>query len=410
MLSTETKSRKQIRTISCDPGTVHFGVCHLAFYGFDYTQDEESKEWTKIPNFEILNWELWDLKRKISYGYDEERHCMVRNRYGSPSQGKPVEGIMNLAENLTEFIGTKEWVIESYTSTFYDNGETDVFPAVVTELQCGQIKNFEWDVFLVSHIFPWAIKSIHHTRNETREVISRARKYGFSNDGELTYDQRKAKAEEVTRALLKIVGMQKWITFLNALKAARKLDVPGKVPQAHDCADAFLLGLQYCIQEYEELEKKQPYSQDKEVPVIYKNIEITICDDSDDDEEDMKNVRKKQKKNPVIKLPGRESPSLVKLSDEMSEMFESMDKASKLKRKKSIKRKRDVIDEDEDDLSDEEVSIKKARKKPVKKKDNITDAVPIVKPKLPAKPRKKAEPKQKKMDVAKKYKQLQFVC
>lgn len=366
----------------------------MVFYGFDYKKDESDGQWVKIPKFDILNLELWDFKRTITYGYNEEKHCMVRNRYGAPNQNRPVDDMMHISENVAKFIGTKDWLFESYRSTFFNNGESDVFPAIVTELQCGQIKNHEYDVLLVSHILPWSIRAVDHTRNKTREIVSRARKYGIASDGKLTYNERKAKSEEVGRALLKIVGLTKWTIFINALKAARKLDTPGKTPQVHDVFDSLLLGLYYCIEKYEELEKQVPMLQTNDVPEISRNIEITICDESDEDDRKLTKVPIENDKRSMI--------SLTTLSDNLTAAFEKMDKKPKVT-KKTTKRKRDFIDDD--DLSEEaEKSVKKARKNVVKKTETV-----ILKPKATAKPRKKAEPKEKKIPAAKKYKQLAFV-
>lgn len=336
--------RREIQCISTDPGLVNHGICRLAFYGFEYKQNDEN-EWIKIPQFDILHWELIDLKRGISYSYNHEKNCITRAYFGTNKNTVATEDFLVIADNLTKFISSKDWLYEEYHSTFFNQGETPVLPSIVTELQAGHVMNKEkgndasskWDVVMVSHILPWAIRTVDQRNGKQRELISKGRKYGIPSDGTLTYAQRKAKADEVCRELLKLTGKQKELNFLSALKAARKRDIPNKTPQSHDTAESMLLGLEWCQNKYEELENQMMMNDHNEVWFKQcKRLEITI---EDDDEPKMINI--------------------IDLSEKMNKAFERMDKAKK-------KRKRDLYDEDE-----------KPIKKPRKKRDNAKDAFTV---------------------------------
>lgn len=329
---------KQVQCIGTDPGLVHHGICRLAFFGFAMIKDDDGG-WTKMPQFKILNWELWDLKRTLSYHAHPTNHTIVRNKYNALNDNKACDDILHMCGNVSHFVSSKEWLFETYRSPLHDDGGSDVLPPLVTELQCGQIKNHEWDVFLVSHVLPWCVKTVDHTKGlHDREILSRARKYGMMNDGELTYNERKAKSEEITRALLKMAKMQYWINFLNGAGAARRRDIPGKTPQVHDLCDAFLLALQSAIQMYEELEKNNkgpslspPYS--SLIPPT-PNTAITLFDScsSEEEQED-----EEEKAAPQRLLSLRQRANLVHES-----FVEHDENKKKRKRAPSIPKKKTV--------------------------------------------------------------------
>lgn len=210
---------------------------------------------------------------------------------------------------------------------------------------------------MVSHLFPWCIKSVDREKgNHKRDVLSRAKKYGFNNDGSLNYKERKQKADDIARELLKMCGMTKELNFMNALKAARKRDIPHKPPQSHDISDSLLLGLEECGKQHADLMKSMDIVQEIEKEEIKQgSIEITINDDDDSDDGH----------NAFF--------SLTKRAKAVDKSFEKQDKKRKAstvtKQKKNEpvtkKRKKQLID-DEEEISDIE-PVKKMKKKSTKK-------------------------------------------
>jgi len=341
----------EVQVIGTDPGVVWHGICHLSFWGHKLIKDEK-EEWVKVPLFKILNWGLLDLKRTITYYKSPNSASVVINRYGEPNGNKPVDDLLHLGNNVSRFTANEEWIYTPYRSLLFNNGEEDVLPPIVTELQCGFIKNHELDVVMVSHILPWAIKNVDRAKGiESREVLNRARKYGFANDGELDYNERKAKSEEITRNLLKLTGMTKELNFLNALMAARKRDIPNskKPMQCHDVCDAFLLALEECQTRHAALLKAAritPLVPQEEKPL--KSLEITI----DDDEE-----------------PKKKTLSLKKRAKAVNDGFEEHAKKKAVTVPKRQKKRRVSDDADTISLDDPVVlSPKKRKKMPVEEK------------------------------------------
>jgi len=353
--------KHEVRVIGTDPGLTNHGICHLAYYGEKLIKDE-SGQFIKMPLFKILNWCLWDLKRVISYSQNPQTMTITRNKYTSANNNQPIDSLIHLGDTTSLFASSHEWIYETYRSALYDNGTEDVLPAIVTELQCGVIKSHEIDVTMVSHILPWVIKSVDRSKGvDTREVLSRAKKYGIPSDGSLSYSERKAKSEEVTRSLLKMAGMNKEICFLNALKAARKRDIPGKVPQAHDCADSFLIALEECKNRHTDLMKKLgKVSEVIEQEEEEQPLSFTINDDEDDDKDALFPPKKRKKR----------APWLTKRAKAVNDSFdEQAKKRISLPTKERPKKKaRLTVVEKEDTIESDDEVIVITKKTPVAKK------------------------------------------
>jgi hypothetical protein len=355
---------KEVRSVGTDPGTVYHGICQVAFRGFKLSQDEETKQWVKMPSFDILNWELWDLKHKITYRYDKEK-LIIKNKYGATGLTHPaVEDFLSLCINTTRFISDSPWLFERYQSSFF--GDKNPLPVIAGELQCGQIKNHEYDVFLVSYSLPSAIKAIDFFQNNfDREVLSRARKYGIPSDGSLTHDERKLKSEQIGRALLHMAGMEHLIDFLDAMLVERKHDLPfsKQAPKVHDLTDAFLLALYVCITMYENLEKQE--LRDGGIITNTPVIEIVIKEEEDlSEEQDVLTVIEKQKAKPKVTVREAKKRSLKRAYDEMAQDMDDVAKNKKKKKKTKSQKKQ------KQDLDEEEVVVVKKKKK----KDETADA------------------------------------
>lgn len=370
----------EVRNIATDPGTVNHAICQVAFSGFKYVTDK-SGQMVKMPQIRILNWELWDLKRKLKYSANE-KYGVTTNRYGSPNNNTPDDSYVSLSENMAHFVADSPWMFESYQSALYAEEGESVIPAIVTELQCGVIKNGELEVVLMSYELPTCVKAIDITRGRMdRQIVSRARKYGIPSDGKLTYSQRKAKSDEVGRALLRMLGMHKWLDYIDNLLKARKRDVPHKPPQSHDMFDSLLLCLAACDELYHNLLKMledslktgdtnaQAYidsikeSNAAAIETAKLPIRIEINDDDEEEEEEV--VKKKRKPS----TPKKTKSDLRKRADDVHQSFIDFDKEKKRKRDaREMKTDLDrlLVGSDES-LSEEEDPrpIKKRKKKEV---------------------------------------------
>ena len=371
-------TKHEVRVIGTDPGLTNHGICHLAYYGEKLIKDE-SGQFIKMPLFKILNWCLWDLKRVISYSQNPQTMAIVRNKYTSTNNNQPLESLIHLGDTASLFGSSHEWIYETYRSALYGKGTEDVLPAIVTELQCSMIKNHEIEVTMVSHILPWVIKSIDRSKGvDTREVLSRAKKYGIPSDGTLSYNERKAKSEEVTRSLLQMAGMNKEICFLNALKAARKRDVPGKPPQAHDACDAFLIALEECKNRHAALMKKLGITASEEVvEEVAQPFSVTINDDDDSDQEALFPKKQRKKRAPsvtkrakavnagFVEHTKKKTSAMTKRVQAVNASFDEQTKKRKAvvpakPRQKKKARIEQVVEEEEDTISfDEAMTPKK---------------------------------------------------
>lgn len=358
----------EVRNIATDPGTVNHAICQLAFSGYKYVADK-SGQLVKMPQIRILNWELWDLKRKIKYSANEN-YGVITNRYDKPNNNAPNDSYISLSENMAHFVADSPWMFEPYSSALYaDDGES-VIPAIVTELQCGVIKNGELEVVLMSYELPTCVKTIDITRQRMdRQIVSRARKYGIPSDGSMTYAQRKAKSDEVGRSLLRALGLHKWLDYIDALLKARKRDIPHKPAQSHDMFDSLLLGIAASDELYHNLLDllktdatgqryldmiNQNVADDTVTPTKKQsNIQIEIRDDEEEE-----------------KKPTKKKSDLRKRADAVHESFKTHDKQKKRKRE-TLLLKADLhkLLTDES-LSEEEEVPKKRQKKETPKKTN----------------------------------------
>lgn len=327
---------------------------------------DESGQFVSVPQFKILNAELWDLRRTISYTQNPQTLGILRNKYNSENGNQQKGDLIHLGDNISRFASNKQWIFESFRSGLYGNGEEDVYPPIVSELQCGMIKNHEWDVTMVSHLLPWVIKSIDRSKGvESREIISKAKKYGIPSDGSLSYEERKAASEEISRSLLKMTGKQSDITFLNALVAARKRDVPNSrtLHKCHDVTDGLLLALEDCKNRHAELMKNlgkvtelTEQEEEEEQPLSF-----TINDDDDDDKDALFPPKQRKKR----------APSLKKRAQAVNDSFdEQAKKRVCLPAKERPKKKARVAVVDKEDTieSDDDEVIVLTKKRPVSKK------------------------------------------
>jgi hypothetical protein len=63
---------REIQTVGVDPGIVHNGVCRVAFRGFEYQRDAANGQMTRVPQFRVLNWEMWDFTRNHVFRLGEK--------------------------------------------------------------------------------------------------------------------------------------------------------------------------------------------------------------------------------------------------------------------------------------------------------------------------------------------------
>jgi hypothetical protein len=367
----------EVINIATDPGTVNHSIIRVAFSGYKYVTDKNG-QMVKMPQIRILNWELWDLKRKLRYSANE-KYGVTTNRYDSPNNNAPNDSYVSLSENMAHFVADSPWMFESYQSVLYGEEGENVIPAIVTELQCGVVKNGELEVVLMSYELPTCVKAIDITRSRMdRQIVSRARKYGIPSDGKLTYAQRKAKSDEVGRSLLRMLGMHKWLEYIDNLLKARKRDVPHKPPQSHDMFDSLLLGLASCDELYHNLLKlledsvkmgdinAQAYldsiKESNAALVEAEKLPLQIEIDDDDDEEEVKTTVVKKKRKPST--PKKKS-DIRKRADNVHQSFIDFDEEKKRKRDASEMKSdlnRLLIGSDES-LSESEEAPKKKRKK-----------------------------------------------
>lgn len=383
----------ELRAVAFDPGISNLGAVLVRYWGEKVKKDANG-QFVTVPQFEVLRKELWDLKRSMSYEQHHEKTNIVRNKFDQKNGNMPIDNLIHLGDRLSLMLASKEWINESYRSLLFENGEKDVLPAIVTEVQCGFVKNHELDCTVVGHLLPWIIKSMDRSRGiEDREILARQKKYSLKRGKGDDYDDRKEDSEEIARKLFAECGMTREIIFLNALKAARKRDIPnGTTSQikANDVTDAVLLALSDLRIRHAELLKKLNIKANVEVieeePVVLPRNEFDDReDDSDQDALFPKKVRKKR------------APSIKKRAEAVNAGFEEQDKKKRKrvtlpkddkqeKKKKRVSKKKDKIDDDDEDTVEVE----------------IDEDDPIIITKSTTAPRKKE-------DVAKKYKQLTIV-
>lgn len=325
---------------------------------------DESGQFVSVPQFKILNAELWDLRRTISYTQNPQTRGILRNKYNSENGNQQKGDLIHLSDNVSRFVASKPWIFESFRSELYSNGEEDIYPPIVSELQPGLVLNHEVDVLLVSHLLPCVVKSIDRSKGvENREIISKAKKYGIPSDGSLTYEGRKAASEEIARSLLKMTGKQADITFLNALVAARKRDVPTSrtLHKCHDVSDSLLLALEDCKNRHALLMKNlgkvtEVTEEEEEQPLSF-----TINDDDDDDKDALFPPKQRKKR----------APSLKKRAQAVNDSFdEQAKKRVRLPAKERPKKKARIAVVDKEDTieSDDDEVIVLTKKTPIAKK------------------------------------------
>ena len=250
-----------------------------------------------------------------------------------------------------------------------------------TNYQCGFIKNHELDCTVVGHLLPWIIKSLDRSKGiEDREILARQKKYSLQRGKGSEYDERKEDSEEIARNLFAECKMQREIIFLNALKAARKRDIPNGKPsqiKANDVTDSVLLALHDCRTRHAALMKKMGITANVEVEEeVEKPLSFTFPDDDDDSDADAlfpKKVRKKR------------APSIKKRVQTVNEGFDEQTK----------KRKRVSVPTAKKDKPSKKMKLEDEEEDTIK----VDEDTPVVITKST----------KKKVDVAKKYKQLTFI-
>ncbi len=321
------KAPPSITLIAVDPGIVHHAIIRLRSRGFIYKNNPKTNQLMKIPDYDILNWEHWDLKRKITYRM-LPNGTLKTSKYGGNNE--PTEDKIEWHANLALFIASTDWLFEKD-----ENGK---LVPIITEIQPGYIKNEDVDVYTISNIFPSIVKShdIKYHNCHDREIANGAKKYGIPSDGSLSYRGRKDKADEITFNLLEVTEKKEAITFLQLVPLAQKRDVPDKYQyyKTDDLSDCHGLGLEQCARRCEELDKLD----DNATKIEEDPIRITIFDDEDDDALlDMK-TRKKKRKEKIASI--------------------ATDHIAQIKRKRSQNKSNDA-DEDDNPASKKRIKTKK---------------------------------------------------
>jgi hypothetical protein len=319
------KDDPPIILIAVDPGIVHHAIIRILFRGFKYKNDTKTNQLVKIPDYDILNWEHWDLKRRITYKMLPDG-TLKTSKYGGNNELS--EDRLRWDENMALFIASADWLFEK--------DEYGNLAPIVTEIQPGYIKNEEVDVYTISRQLTCAVKShdIKYHNCQDRKLINAAKKYGIPSDGSLNYRGRKDKSDEVTFNILEVTGKKEAITFLQLVPLAQKRDVPNRYEyyKTDDLSDCHGLGLEQGARICEERDKLD----DNAIELEEEPIRITIFDDDEDEALlDMK-IRKKKRKEKIESI--------------------ASDHITKIKRN----RKRKNLEEESDD--DDNPTSKKKRK------------------------------------------------
>lgn len=259
------------RTTAVDPGSRNLAIAQLRFAGYRY----DAATTTQIPLVTPLHLELWNVKGGICLrnsapdgGRFERCSTRVEQRFADDK----LTEIDDWIAQMNHFIVRADWIFER-------DADDESLSALTVENQCDHIKTKgkRWDMFLLSNIFASTVDALDK-QNAAIEALDKAAaatatadenplnqpkkplhyrvfaksaaKYGIKSDGELQYGERKLTSVEITRELFRILGLTQWLVFLDSVEASgQKID---------DLCDAFLLGLQYAIDEYEaSLRKKR---------------------------------------------------------------------------------------------------------------------------------------------------------
>ena len=124
----------EIQAIGIDPGICNLGICRISYWG-EKMKKEGDGQFVTVPQFRIMNMSLFDLKRSMSYSQHPEKSGIVRNKFDKKNENQPVDNLIHLGDRLSLMLATTGWLHESYRSLLYGNGERDVLPAIVTEVQ-----------------------------------------------------------------------------------------------------------------------------------------------------------------------------------------------------------------------------------------------------------------------------------
>ncbi len=281
------KSEKNFTPITCiavDPGIVHHAIIRMSISGFEYKFDPRSHARIKIPIFEVEYWEHWSLKHKITYRADKDWKLKT-NKYEGDNES--TEDKIRWHENLANFVASADWIFEK--------GADGKLVPLVTEVQCGYIKNEEIDAYTISHILPAIIKCNDITRGlgGDRLIVNSAKKYGIPSDGSLSYTERKRMSDDVTYNLLKETGKKRETNYLNLTLLAMKRDSIPRV-KTDDMSDAFTLGLEYLARQWELRE----YNEDNSIQLEDNPVRVVIFDEEEDEKllTQKQRVRRKPKK------------------------------------------------------------------------------------------------------------------
>ena len=167
----------------------------------------------------------------------------------------------------------------------------------MSENQCGHIKHWKLNEYVISHLLPCAIDAIDISKalcavtDDNRPVLARreifncASKYGIANDASRDRPGRKKESAQIVERLLRLKGMQRCLNFLESVIEAQGRDYKDKRDiQIHDLADAITLPLE----KVRKLWKKRALLLNSKITATTKKdkeppIQITISDDADDD-------------------------------------------------------------------------------------------------------------------------------
>lgn len=340
----EKKDRKKvvknltpITCIAVDPGIVHHAIIKMSLSGFEYRQDPITRVMVKIPKVKIHNWEHWSLKHKITYRGDGEWKLKT-NKYNG--DGTSTDDRIAWGENLANFVSSSDWL--------FDKDSEDKLVPLVTEVQCGYVKNEEVDAYTIAHMLPCAIKTVDIIKGlgSGRPIVNSAKKYGIPSDGSLSYSERKRKSDDVTYNVLNVTNHRNEVNYLNLTLLAMKRDSIPRV-KTDDLSDAFTLGLEYLAREWELRE----YNEDNSIKLEEDPVRVTIFDE----EEDVKLLTQKQR---VRRKPKNKKTDK---DDDNDNDETSNQKKTPVKRKTANKRKKGEQYEEEE--VEEEFLVDRKKKK-----------------------------------------------
>lgn len=345
--SSSKKIEKNLTPITCiaaDPGIVHHAIIKMSLSGFEYRLDPNTNTMIKIPKVKVHNWEHWSLKHKITYRADEDWKLKT-NKYNG--DGLSSDDKVRWGENLAHFVSSSDWLFEKDSE--------GKLPPLVTEVQCGYVKNEEVDAYCISHMLPCALKTLDIAKGlgGDRPIINSAKKYGIPSDGSLNYSQRKRKSDDVTYNVLNTTNHKKEANYLNLALLAMKRDSIPRV-KTDDYSDAFTLGLEYLAREWELRE----YNEDNSIKLEDDPVRVTIFDEEED--ENLLTQKQRVRRKPNQKKKKTNGSDDDADNDGGGDEKVATKKQSTNRRKPANKRKKG--DEYEDEVDEEFLTNRKKKK------------------------------------------------